>query len=66
MMFSISELFSHMPMDVLSANFGVPEETFKDIPEVEVYITDGGDPGPIESQAVKSPYGEVPNTLNTN
>ena len=31
--FSISELFAHMPMDVLSANFGVPEETFKSIPK---------------------------------
>ncbi|MDO5293449.1 MAG: cupin domain-containing protein [bacterium] len=61
--FSISELFSHLPMDVLSANFGVPEETFKDIPKVEVYITDGGDPGPIESQKIESPYGEVPNTF---
>lgn len=61
--FSISELFSHMPLDVFSANFGVPEETFKDIPKAEVYITDGGDPGPLESQRVKSPYGEVPNTF---
>lgn len=60
--FSISELFSHLPMDVLSANFGVPEETFKDIPKVEVYITDGGDPGTIESQTIESPYGKVPNT----
>lgn len=61
--FAISELFSHIPMDVLSANFGTPEETFKDIPKVEVYITDGGDPGPIESQTVESPYGTVPNTF---
>lgn len=60
--FSISELFSHIPMDVLSANFGCPEETFKDIPKEEVYITDGGDPGPIESQTIQSPAGFVPNT----
>lgn len=60
--FSISELFSHIPMDVLSANFGVPEETFDCVPKEEVYITDGGDPGPIESQEIKSPYGTVPNT----
>lgn len=60
--FSISELFSHMPMNVLSANFGCEEKEFYHIPEKEVYIVDGGDPGPIESQTVISPYGEVPNT----
>ena len=60
--FSISELFSHLPKDVLSANFGCPESEFDCIPEKEVYIVDGGDPGPIESQTVVSPYGEVPNT----
>lgn len=60
--FSISELFSHIPKDVLSANFGCDESAFDDIPEKEVYIVDGGDPGPIESQTVKSPYGKVPNT----
>ncbi len=60
--FSISELFSHMPMDVLSANFGTPESTFKNIPGEQVYICDGGDPGTLESQTVVSPYGAVPNT----
>lgn len=60
--FSISELFAHMPMDVLSANFGVPEETFKNIPSKEVYITDGGDPGTLESQTVDSPAGKVPHS----
>lgn len=60
--FSISELFSHIPKDVLSANFGCDEKEFDVIPEKEVYIVDGGDPGPIESQEVESPYGKVPNT----
>ncbi len=60
--FSISELFAHMPMDVLSANFGVPEETFQSIPKIEVYITDGGDPGTIESQTVNSPTGKIPHS----
>ncbi len=60
--FSISELFSHLPKDVLSANFGVPESDFGKIPKVEVYITDGGDPGTLESQTIESPYGKVPNT----
>lgn len=35
--------------DVLSANFGCSEKEFDVIPEKEVYIVDGGDPGPIES-----------------
>lgn len=61
--FSISELFSHIPRDVLSANFGCAEKEFDVIPEKEVYIVDGGDPGTIESQEVKSPYGIVPNTF---
>lgn len=61
--FSISELFSHMPRDVLSANFGCDESEFDVIPEKEVYIVDGGDPGPLESQTVISPYGKVPNTF---
>lgn len=60
--FSISELFSHIPKDVLSANFGCDESVFDCIPRKEVYIVDGGDPGTLESQTVKSPYGEVPNT----
>ena len=46
--------------DVLSANFGVPEKTFKCIPKKEVHITDGGDPGPLESQIVDSPTGRIP------
>ena len=59
--FSISELFSHLPKDVLSANFGCDESELDNIPDKEVYIVDGGDPGPIESQTVDSPYGTVPN-----
>ena len=60
--FSISELFSHLPKDVLTANFGCSESAFDKIPTEEVYITDGGDPGTLESQTIESPYGKVPNT----
>ena len=60
--FSISELFSHLPMDVLSANFGCAEDTFSNIPKEQVYICDGGDPGTLESQTVQNPAGAVPNT----
>lgn len=61
--FSISELMSHFPKDVLSANFGCSEEEFAHIPDKEVYIIDGGDPGTVESQKVESPYGEMPYSL---
>lgn len=61
--FSISEMFSHFPKDVLSANFGVPQEEFDVIPTQEVYIVDGGDPGPVEQQKIESPYGEMPYSL---
>ncbi len=60
--FSISELFSHMPMDVLSANFGCPESEFAHIPDKEVYITEPVPTGTIEEQTVPSPTGKVPNT----
>ncbi|MFL0197035.1 cupin domain-containing protein [Clostridium sp. WILCCON 0269] len=58
--FSISDLFAHIPMDVLSANFGAPESVFNSIPKEEVYITYGEEPQNLESQEVKSPYGKVP------
>lgn len=61
--FSISEIFSHMPLDVLSANFGCDEKEFDCIPEKEVYIVDGGDPQTVEEQKVESPYGEMPHSL---
>ena len=58
--FSISDLFAHFPKDVLSANFGLPENVFDSIPKGELYITYGGDPGSIESERIESPYGEIP------
>lgn len=60
--FSVSDLFAHMPLDILSANFGTPESTFSNIPKNEVYIVEGGDPGTINQQKIQSPYEEVPFT----
>lgn len=57
---SISDWFAHTPRDVLSANFGVPESAFADIPTEQVYIFQGSVPGPLGSQEVTSPYGTVP------
>lgn len=57
---SISDWFAHTPKDVLAANFGVPERAFDDLPSKQVYIFEDAVPGPLESQAVASPYGTVP------
>jgi oxalate decarboxylase len=44
----VTELFAHMPRDVLAKNFGVPESAFDNIPAKEKYIFRQPVPGPIE------------------
>ncbi|MGG2081616.1 oxalate decarboxylase family bicupin [Lysinibacillus pakistanensis] len=61
--FSISDWFAHTPKEVLSANFGVPISAFKHIPNEQVYIYQDKVPGPIDTQKVESPYGEVPQSF---
>lgn len=61
--FSMSQLLSLMPKDVLSANFGVSEDAFNTLPGDEIYMTEGENPGTIESQTVESPYGKVPQSF---
>lgn len=60
---SISDWFAHTPKEVLSANFGVPENAFADIPPKQVYIQQDEVPGTLESQEIQSPYGEVPQSF---
>ncbi|MER2000281.1 MAG: cupin domain-containing protein [Lysinibacillus sp.] len=55
--FAISDWFAHTPKEVLSANFGVPENAFRDIPKEQKYIYQAEVPGPIEQVAVPDPYG---------
>ncbi|RIX53712.1 cupin domain-containing protein [Paenibacillus nanensis] len=57
---SLSDWFAHTPKDVLSANFGVPEAAFANIPKEQVYIYQAPVPGPLPTQSVESPYGHVP------
>lgn len=57
---SISDWFAHTPKDVLSANFGVPEDAFAHIPKEQVYIFQDQVPGSLANQEVQSPYGTVP------
>jgi oxalate decarboxylase len=61
---SISDWFAHTPIDVLSANFGVPESAFNNIPSEQVYIFQDNIPGSLESQKVQSPYGTIPQSFN--
>jgi bicupin, oxalate decarboxylase family len=58
--FSLSQLFANYPKDVLAVNFGVPKEYLNTLPTGQVYIYQGAVPGPLESEAVQSPYGTVP------
>ncbi|MBH5320354.1 oxalate decarboxylase family bicupin [Paenibacillus sp. GSMTC-2017] len=60
---SISDWFAHTPKEVLSANFGVPESAFNDIPSDQVYIYQDNVPGPLASQKIPSPYGTIPQTF---
>ncbi|MBP1154846.1 MULTISPECIES: oxalate decarboxylase family bicupin [unclassified Paenibacillus] len=61
--FSISDWFAHTPKDVLSANFGVPESAFANIPSGQLYIFQADVPGPLETQKIPDPYGTVPLSL---
>jgi oxalate decarboxylase len=60
---SISDWFAHTPKDVLSANFGVPESAFNNIPSGQVYIYEDKVHGSLESQKVQSPYGTIPQSF---
>lgn len=57
---TISDWFAHTPKEVLAANFGVPEKAFDHIPNEQVYIYQDRVPGPIDTQRIESPYGEIP------
>jgi len=65
--FLITDLFKHLPLEVLAHNFGVPQAAFKDIPVDIVhdrYVFAGQVPPPIEQDAVRSPAGSVVQTFS--
>ncbi len=65
--FLITDWFAHTPRDVLAKNFGVPEDSFADLPrdiEHSRYVFDGKVPPPLESDAVESPEGTVPESYS--
>lgn len=60
---SISDWFAHTPKDVLSANFGVPESAFANIPMKQRYVFQAGVPGPLSTQEVPDPNGTIPQSF---
>jgi oxalate decarboxylase len=62
--FLLTDWFNHTPPSVLAKNFGVPESAFANVPpESERYIFPGKVPGPLSSDAVRSPAGTVPQSF---
>jgi oxalate decarboxylase len=65
--FLITDWFAHTPRGVLAKNFGVSESALANIPEdIERtgWIFAGKVPGPLTSDAVRSPAGSVPETYS--
>jgi oxalate decarboxylase len=65
--FLLTDLFNHIPRDVLAKNFGVPESAFANIPtdyEHDRYIFNGQVPGPKSGDIVQSGAGLVPHTFS--
>lgn len=59
----LSDLFAHIPRDVLAQNFGVPESAFANLPqdiEHTRWIFAGEVPGPISEDTVEAPAGKTP------
>jgi oxalate decarboxylase len=57
---SISDWLAHTPKDVLSANFGVPESAFDNIPSEQVHMFQGSIPSSLISKKVQPPHGTIP------
>ena len=65
--FLMSDWFTHTPKDVLAKNFGVAANEFDGLPsdiDHTRYMFPVPVPGPLSSDKVSSPYGEVPQTFS--
>lgn len=57
----VTDWLAHTPPDILAQNFGVPAETFKNIPLHDLWIFQGKEPGPLaEAQAAVATSGPPP------
>ncbi|WP_229681130.1 cupin domain-containing protein [Neoroseomonas lacus] len=52
----LSDWVAHTPPEILAANFGVPADSFRDIPLTDLWIFQGTEPGPLaaDQAAVRS------------
>ncbi|MCW3012941.1 MAG: oxalate decarboxylase [Solirubrobacterales bacterium] len=65
--FLLTEWFERTPREVLAKNFGLPQKAFAALPrdvDYTRYIFDGELPGPLASDTVRSPAGEVPKSFS--
>ncbi|MEH3146493.1 MAG: oxalate decarboxylase family bicupin [Methylobacterium frigidaeris] len=58
--FLITDWLAHTPRDVLAKNFGVPVEALSGLPDKELYIFPGPQPGPLAADRTGG-AGPVPN-----
>jgi oxalate decarboxylase len=58
----LSDSMSHLPREVLSKNFGVPEPALKNLPKQELFIFQAEVPGPLEAdqRVAAGPRGTSP------
>ncbi|MDP4005564.1 oxalate decarboxylase family bicupin [Methylobacterium sp. NEAU K] len=61
--FLLTDWLAHTPKDVLAKNFGLPESAFANIPETELYIFPGPQPGPLSADLTGG-AGEIPKTFS--
>jgi oxalate decarboxylase len=61
--FLLTDFLPHIPKEVLSKNFGVPESAFANIPKTELYIFQSKVPGPLAVDRVAG-AGPVPLTYS--
>ena len=45
----VTDFFAHVPLEVLAKNFGLPAETFRDMPLHNLWIFQGEEPGDLRS-----------------
>ena len=61
--FLISDMFAHLPRDVLAKNFGWPEAALARIPDKELYIFQMDPPGPLDGDRIAG-AGPVPHPFS--
>ena len=61
--FAITDMFAHMPKEMLAKNFGVSEAAFDRIPKQERFIFQADPPPPLPADEVRDPAGRAPQDM---